>query len=68
MKNKINWRNVIGAIAAIGGLLKGIAWLKDANLRAKQAKNQPSKAEELKQLNHEKLDFLERAEKIKRET
>lgn len=68
MKNKINWRNVIGAIAAIGGLLRGIAWLKDANLRAKQAKNQPGKVEELKQLNHEKLDFLEKAEKIKLDT
>ena len=68
LKKKINWRNVIGAVAAIGGLLRGIAWLMDATQRAKDAKNRPDKAEELKQQNREKLDFLEKAEKIKLET
>lgn len=65
MKIKINWRNVIGAVTAIGGLLRGIAWLMDANQRKKDAKNRPDKAEELKQQNSEKLDYLEKAAKIK---
>ena len=65
MKNKINWRNVISAVAAIGGLLRGVAWLMDATQRRKDAKNRPKKIEEIKKQNIEKLDYLEKAEKIK---